>query len=230
VTGEKVALLFKVAQTDLGFQSEFPEPAFNLFRDTWALQRQLFATLARHGLRLTDIRPERGSGSLGDFSIVCFLFNFSVTVRIRLERIEIVCLDLARVAPDKLNHAGVDVLEAIRSHLPGASFKTHTLSLGLHGTLEGMGTHEFISRFVMKSPENLGSPIGSGVVFYYGPEAERLTSSVTLDLSALIAGGLYLRAQTVWDAQRVNVGALPNFVDKHIREVLLHLGLKLEEG
>lgn len=223
-----MALTFKVTQGDLTFQSDFIQPVFDLFRDSWGLQRQLFMRMARHGVRLTDIKPERGNGSVGDFNIVCFLFNFSVTVRIRLERVEILCFDLARVPVNMLNEAGVDALEAVTSHVPGVNFKTHTLSLGLHGTLEGMSTQEFISRFVAKGPENLGRPIGSGIVFYYGPQEEQLTSSITLDLSALIAGALYVRTHVVWNAQKVAVRTIPGIAEKQVREVIANLGLKLQ--
>jgi len=223
-----VALTFKVALADLGFQSDFAEPAFDMFRDAWGLQRQLFARMTKHGVRLSDIRAERGSGSLGDIHIVCFLFNFSVTVRIRLDRIEILCFDLSRVDSEKLNEAAIDALEAVTNHMAGPTFKTHTLWQGLHGTLEGASTQEFISKFVSKGPENFGRSIGSGVVFYYGPERERITSSITLDLSAVIAGGLYLRPQVVWDAQKVGVRDLPGMAEKHVREVLSHLGLTQE--
>lgn len=219
---------FKVTQGDLTFRSDFPQPVFDLFRDSWGLQKQLFARMEKHGVRLTDIKPERGSGSLGDLNIVCFLFNFSVTVRVSLERVEILCFDLARVPPNMLNDAGMDALEAITNYGPGVSFKTHTLSLGLHGTLDGISSQDFISRFVSKGPESLGPPMGGGVVFYYGPEAERLTSSVTLDLSALISGGLYVRTQVVWDAQKVAVRSIPGMAEKQVREVVTNLGLKLD--
>lgn len=220
-----MALAFKVAQHDLGFQADFSTPMFELFRDSWGLQGQLFTRLSRHGVRLTDIRPDRGNQSLGDYSLLCYLFNFLVTVRIRLERVEIMCVDLSRVDGTKLNEAGVDVLEAVKAHVPGISFKAYTLAMGLHGTLDGMSAQEFLSRFVTVAPKNLGPPIGSGVVFYYGPEGERLLSSVTVDLSALISGGLYIRAQVVWDGSKVAIQALPAMGDKHVREVLAQLGL-----
>lgn len=223
-----MTFIFKVAQGDLNFQANFPEPAFELFRDSLGLQRLLFTKLARHRVQLTDIRVDPGNGTLGDYSLLSYLFNFSVSVRIRLERVEIQSFDLARVDVNKLNEAGVDVLEAIRSHVPSLSFKTHVLSVGLHGKLEGISVREFLSRFVTSGPKNLGPSIGNGAVFYFGPDAERLMSAVTTDLSSLIDGGLYVRLHVIWDASKVPIEGLPGVGDKYLRDALTQLDLAIE--
>ena len=78
----------EVAKADLAFEAGFPQPEFGLFQDTAALLHHLFKHLEPHGLRLNDIRVERGTGNMGDQQIVCYLFNYWMTVRIRIERIE----------------------------------------------------------------------------------------------------------------------------------------------
>jgi len=220
-----VSLTYRALQGDLNFQAEFQEPAFELLRDPIGVQRQLFTRLSRHGVRLVDVRLDRGNGSLGDHSFLCYLFNFAVSVRVGLGGMEIICFDLARVDTNKLGESGVDALGAIKEHAPSVSFKAYTLSVGLHGKLDECPAQEFLSKYAANVPGGLGPRIGNGAVFYYGASASRLMTSVTLDLSASITDGLFVRTQVVWDASKVGIETIPQLSDSHVKEVLGHLDL-----
>jgi len=69
-------------------------------------------------------------------------------------------------------------LRAVNEHHP-VTYKAYKLNVNFHGTVEGQSTREYLSRFTTPRPQDLGPPIGSGAVFYYGPEADRVTSFVT---------------------------------------------------
>lgn len=72
-----------VAKADLNLESAFAQPEFGLFRDATSLLHQLFARLQPHGLRLPDMKIERGTGSIGDYHVACHLYNFRMGVLVR---------------------------------------------------------------------------------------------------------------------------------------------------
>lgn len=222
---------FKIAQGDLSFQAEFAQPAFELFENRSKPYRALFAALARHGLRLTDMRPEKGSGTLGDAYLQCTLFDFTTSLRVRLERLELTCLDLKRVDRTQLEELIVDSLEARSRVFPSEiSFKTYGLSISLHGLLPVRDVKEFLAGFLKTVPQNLGPPVGSGCVFYYGAEGEQVTFSLALDLSAAVANGLFVRLYMVWDAGRLAIKAIPEAVAKRLKSTFAQVELELVEG
>jgi hypothetical protein len=222
-----VAIKLEVKKADLAVEAWLPQPEFTLFRDGAALLDRLYRRLERHGLRLTDIRLERGTGSLGDQHFLVYLFNYLMTVRIRVERIEVQCSDLPRDHLDAFQAAMVDVLGAVKDHRPDLSFRTFAIALGLHAHLEGTAVRDYLSRFVVNNPTGVGPPAGSGVVFYFGPEGDRLLSTITADASAMIREGLYLRIHGVWDAGRVAPDALGKIAEAFLRRGIDSLGLQL---
>ena len=223
-----LGLLFKVSQGDFVFQADFAEPIFELFNNT-TLQRQLFSKFARHGLRLVDIKAERGGGSLGEAQLNCWFFNFSTALRIWLERVEINCLDVTRVSPQKLKDLITGVLETAGSHFK-IPFKTYGMALWLHGLLEGVAPKEFLSKFFTRAPNDLGPLLASGAVFYYGAKGEKVLSSLTVDLSAAIREGIFVRIQVTWNAEKVDSGELAALAKEHVKSALSQLGLRLDGG
>ena len=217
----------EVAKADLAFEAGFPQPEFGLFQDTAALLHHLFKHLEPHGLRLNDIRVERGTGNMGDQQIVCYLFNYWMTVRIRIERIEVVCSELPRDYVEKFKAAILDVLQAIKDYRPEQSFRTFGMVLGLHAKLEGQPAREYLARFIAKVPENLGPSTGGGVIFYFGPEGDRLVASIIADVSAAVQDAVYLRIHGLWDAKKVAPASLPGVADVLVRQALEGLDLSL---
>lgn len=223
-----MGLRFDVSKADLAFEAGLGRAEFALFRDIHGLLTHVFTRLEPHGLRLTDMRTESGAGTAADFHVLCYLFNLWMTVRIRLDRIEVFCSELPQEYVQRIMAAIVDTLAAVRDHFPDLSFRSHTLSVGLHGLLQGRPVREYLSQFVGNVPSGLGAMIGNGAVFYFGPEGERLLSSVTVDMSAVIADALYTRAHVVWDAQKVSIEVFPALGEGFVREALSRLGLELQ--
>lgn len=50
-----------------------------------------------------------------------------------------------------------------------------------------------------------------------------------MDLSALVADGLYVRPQVVWDAKRVDIESLLTRANSFVRHVLGRIGLELPQ-
>ena len=219
----------EVARGDATLEAGFTEPRFDLLGNPADLLRDVFKRLQPHGPRLADVRVERGTGSVSDFHVSCYLFNYSMTIRIRVERVEIVCPDLRQEHLVRFKAVIVDTLEAVKDHLTDVAFRAFSLAVGLHGTLEGQAAREYLRQFVSNAPKDLGPPAGSGAVFYFGADADRLLSSLTVDMSAVVPDAVYVRTQAMWDATRVSIESLPVLADRFVRDGLGRLGLELPE-
>lgn len=218
---------FTVLQGDVSIQVDFADPTFALMVEPSALQYAIFQQLSsRFGLRLVDMRPEVGSGNLADLGLFCWLAQYSTSVRVKAERLEVTCTDSSRLTQAQFVDVTLNSLEALK-RWASAPYKTYTLNSNLHGTIEGTSTKDFLLRLTPKLPQNLGPLIGSGVVFYYGPEADRLNSFVTLDQSGLHAGALLLRMHVAWDAQKVPLADMPNIADKYTQTLFAAVGLSV---
>ena len=225
-----MAIKLEAARADLTLEAGYSQPEFGLFfEDGSALLHHLFKRLEPYGLRLTDLRVERGSGNIGDQHILCYLFNYWMTVRIRIERIEVVCSELPQDYVDKLKAAIVDVLGAVKDYRPNLSFRAFAIVVGLHAKLEGQPVRDYLARFVANVPQHLGPSTGSGAVFYFGPEGDRLLSSITADVSAVVQDAAYLRIHGVWDAKKVAPDSLSAIADGFVHQALESLGLQLPQ-
>ena len=222
-----MATKLEVSKGDLAFEAGFPKPEFGLFRDGAALLDCLYRRLEPHGLRLPDIRFERGAGNVGDQHFVIYLFDYLMTVRIRVERIEVHCSHVPQELLEQFKAAIVDVLRAVKDHRPELPFRAFAVAVGFHAKLEGTPVRDYLAQFVTNVPQKLGPSTGAGAVFYFGAEGDRQFATVTADVSAAVPNGLFVRIHSAWDGGRVAPDALAGVADAFVRQVLNGLGLEL---
>jgi hypothetical protein len=222
-----MATKFNVTQADFQLEAGFSQAEFSLFRETSSLLDYLFKALHPHGARLADIRVETGSGSAADFNVLCYLFNYWVTLRVRIDRIEIVGSQLPQDYVHKYGAAIVDALMSVRNYHQHLKYRAHTLVVGMHGSLEGGSVKQYISHFVKNVPAGLGPALGTGTVMYFGPVGERLLCSVTIDRSTILPDGLFCRTHVVWDGNKVEIEYLPELANRFVRETVSQMGLEL---
>jgi hypothetical protein len=222
-----LAIKVEVLRADLQFEAGYPEPDFGLFRDESTILHDLFKRLEPHGLRLSDVRVERGSSNVGEQQILCHLFNYWMTVKLHIEKIEVVCTQLPRDHVEKFNAAILDVLRAVKDYRADLAFKAFAVGVGLHAKLEGQPGRDYLARFAANVPQKLGPSTGNGAVFYFGPEGDRMLSSVTADVSAVVQDAVWLRIHGVWDARKVTPDSLPGIASGFVRAALESLGLQL---
>lgn len=216
---------FKIAQGDVMLQSEYAEPVFD-FLQSPAIVSNLTQSLSKHGVRLNDMRYET-AGSLADICILVYLYNFSTILRVRLDRVELQAANLQGLEISRFASVVQDVIEALHRSRDSLTFKTHIVTVNLHGAFAGESPTKFLSRYVTHSPEGLGPVAGNGVVFYFGVEGPQLASSLTLDLSVQVTDGLYLRVHTTWDG-KLSAAELATMVRTYLDSVLKSLELGLE--
>jgi len=222
-----MATIFAVSQAEFQLEAGFSQAEFSLFRETNNFLDHLFKALQPHGARLADLRVETGGGSAADFNVLCYLFNYWVTLRIRIDRIEMVGSQMPQDYVHKYGAAIVDALLAVRNYHQNLKYRAYTLNVGMHGLLEGGSVKKYISNFVKDVPQGLGPSAGNGAVMYFGPVGERLLCSVIIDRSTTVPEGLFCRIYVVWDANKVEIEGLPDVANRFVREALSQVGLEL---
>jgi len=144
-----------------------------------------------------------------------------------VERVEVVCAELPQPDVEKFNAAMLDALRAVKEHRPELSFRAFALAIRMHARLKGLPVRDYLGRFVSNIPQDLGPSTGSGTVFYFGSEGDRLLSSLTVDVSAVVPDGVYLGVHAVWDARRTEVESVSALADGFVRHAVDKLGLYL---
>lgn len=216
-----------VVKANLAFEAGYPQPEFGLVQNVSPLLDALFKRLAPHGLQLADIRIERGGDSVSDFHVLLHMFNGLMTIRVRVERIDVACAELPRDQVEKFTGVILDLLQAMTGHVPGLSFRAFAVAIALHARLEGQPLRDFLARFATNAPQNLGPPTGCGIAFNFGPEADRLLASVTVDTSAVVQEAVFIRLHAVWDGMKVPAESLSAAVGVFVNQALDSLGLQL---
>jgi hypothetical protein len=223
-----VATQASVQRSEMWFEAAFAQPEFLLFANIPPLLQRLYARLEPHGLKLTDLRVERGTGGVAEQNILFYLFDYWMTVRVRVERIEIHCSTLPdQEYVNKFKAAMVDVLRAIKDLKPDFAFRAYAVAVGVHAKLEGQSVRDYLAQFVANVPKGLGASTGNGAVFYFGPEGDRLLSSLTVDPSALVPEAVFAKVHGLWDASKVSVEVLSGNAEAFIRQGLDSLGLQV---
>jgi hypothetical protein len=219
-----MAQAFKLAQADVLIQAEYIAPAFGLFQDPSKLLESLHADLNRFGLRVADMSFQGEGTNYAGEHIVCAVLSRATNVVVRTERAEVNCWDLFRVTQDAFVDLVVTSLETVTQFAD--SYKTCNVGLNLHGVVEGTPTREYLARFSAGPPDGLGPSMGSGTVFYYGAEAERLLSAISIDLSGTQPDAVFLRLQSVWDVTKISLRDVSPLAQRYYVQMLQAIGLE----
>ena len=123
-----MATKFTVSQAEFQLEAAFSQAEFSLFRDTSNLLDHLFKALQPHGARLADIRVETGGGSAADFNVLCYLFNYWVTLRVRIDRIEMIGSQMPQDYVHKYGAAIVDALQSVRNYHQNMKYRAYTFN------------------------------------------------------------------------------------------------------
>lgn len=213
-----------VRRERFGLQAHFLTPVFDLFQDPPALSRHLFGDLGPHyNLRLTNMRLEAGAGSLGEV-VLRLSWPDLVEVRIFLDRVEIDSSYLQFLRFENRDLVA-DVLTAVAEYVRDTIFRAYSVTQEVHGSLIGRSRQEFLARFTPSIPEGLGPSLGAGMVFYFGTESNHLASSVTLDFSREVEGGVFVQSVVLYDASRVLAGDLQTEARSEFEFLFNQLGL-----
>lgn len=210
---------FVVSRSDVTLEAGYQSPRFDLFRDDRGLFARLLDRLSPHGLKLSEMKVERGSGSLGDLHLFFYLVDYLVIVRIRVDRTEIYCSLLTAENKKRVIAAALDTFGTIRETL-GVDFRAYAVGMNIHGLTEDPNARAFLAKLVSAPPAAAGATTGNGVAYYFASLGERIASSLTFDVSTVAPDGLFARPQATWDASRLPLEQLPERAEEFVRGTL----------
>jgi hypothetical protein len=229
-----VPTTLNVDKADLNVESAYLRPEFGLFKDTAALFQRLFVRLQPHSPQLQNMTIERGApstigaNSIGEFHVMCQLYNWRAGIRVYTEKVTISCVNVLENEVDAFTSLIINALLAVKDHQPAISYRTHTLSAVLHGRLEGRSVDEYLGNwFSGTMPRALGPHIATGGVIYFGSDEDRILSTITLDRSTLVPDGLFVRPFVVWDGGKVDVDNLAARATAFVVQALAAFGLEI---
>lgn len=217
---------FVVSRSELVVEAGYRDPQFRLFRDESGLIGRLVTRLSPHGLTLNGMKIERGSGTLGELHLVCYLLDYAVTARIRVDRVEINCTLLTEENKSRVIAAAVDTLDCVREGV-GSDYRAYAVAMNIHGLLEGKDAKSFLGRLIASPPADVGAVAGNAVAYYFAPVDDRIAASLTLDVSAVTTDGLYARPQATWDASRLPLERLAERAEQFVRHTLASFGIEV---
>ena len=221
-----MSIKLAVSRSDLTIEAAYQQPQFGLFQENRGLYTRLATRLSPHGLKLSEMKIERGNGSIGEYHLSFFLLEYLLVVRVRVDRIEIYCTQLR---DDNKNHvvaAATETLACLRETI-GAEYRVYAVTLNIHGVLENQSAKAFLGKLVVPPPAAAGPIVGHGVGYYFAGAGDRSASSLVLDTSALVPDGLYAKPQATWDASRVAPDELAVRAEEFVRTTLGWFGIEV---
>jgi hypothetical protein len=183
-----------IKQSDLSVEMRYTNPAFSLLRPGSNLHENMFAHLSEFGLnKVGDIRIEGDFQNPSQTNAVYSLGGLNVHVRVWLDRLETFFLQPAMVDRESIKQIPLLALAALHASCSSLTLASYTIACSAHCGVKDIGVAKFTKRYVGNIPNGVGPVTGGGVVFYFGPESDRLSSSLTLDTSLLFSEALYIR-------------------------------------
>jgi hypothetical protein len=231
VTQERAVAKFVVKQGEATFEARFVSPAFGLLQPVHeGLYQNMLGQLATHGLRLNDIRFESAPAILAEAHSSYSINTLGVLVRVWLDRLEISFLDLARVTQEQILEIAGAALDAVQQTVADLAIDTYTLALAMHGSFQDVSLSQFVAQYVKPAPEALGSVLGSGVVYYLGPEEERRSASFVIDVSAVVSDAAFIRTSVILEGTAVAMSNAASMVRDEVFKILNAVDIEINGG
>jgi hypothetical protein len=216
---------FLVKQSDASFEARFAFPAFALTASAPSLHQNMLLSLGKYGLTLNDIRVEAGLPNLSGANATYSLSTLNAFVRVWLNRLEVFFGDPTRVREEQFLEITRIALDTMQHTVQDLRMETYTATLNMHGTLPDIEVSQFLTLYVPTTPEGLGMVVGRAVGYYFGPEAERLSASLIVDMSSVIPEAIFVRASVVFDGAKLpldrGLSAAREYAFKMLAEISL---------
>jgi hypothetical protein len=218
---------FVVKQSEASFEARFAFPVFSFLGSGGPnLHQSMYLGLRRYGLTLGDIRVESGLPNLAGANATYWLSTYNAFIRAWLDHLEIFFLDLRRVSQEQMLEIAGTALGVLQHTVQDIKIDQYTAALTLHGIPENIEISQFTAQYIQKVPEDLEPIVGSGVAYYFGPEAERRVSSLAIDMSAAVPGALFIKASVIYDGATLQMAQSLSAARDYIIKMLA--GIHLE--
>jgi hypothetical protein len=207
----------------LNVQVGFASPFWPVANNTAAVYAGLLKYMRDFGVTSYAIRPDSADGSLGAFNVNFWMLNFGVSVRIRLDGVELNAPSTS-VDANQLERAFRALDQSLHEAQSELAYSSYIVTVGMHGRVEGIESKEFLNRFTRNAPSGLGKSIGSGAVFYFERSSPGALLSVSADLSGVITGAVFVKVHSVFD-QSLKPAGLRESAEQLLEQSFKALGL-----
>lgn len=179
---------------DLAYSANLEPPAFDLAVRWVELQSAIYSHFSPYKLRLTDIKVESSGPNPADISIACWMLSYGLSVRFRLDKVE-VWSNSARLATDTTLASDIveHAVEALRASSPDARIHSHSLIVALHGAVEKPSQAVRVTDFVTKTPPGTPDMTASGVSFLCQLPSGNGVGSIIFEPSGRVQDGTFIR-------------------------------------
>jgi hypothetical protein len=219
---------FKVKHGEILVQGHFSTPIFGLLDPPASrVHSAIFGGLAKFGVTINDVKLSHGVPNLSEASLSYHVPNFNALVKLSLDKMEVMFFDTPRLQREQVSEIFYKAFGSLLEVAGDTKIREFSLNVVLHGLLEDKESGEFWRSFVAKVPKGLGPASGQGVVFYYGGHDNTTGSSVVLDMSARISGGIFFRTTLNFDGTKVSVKEFPQIAEKAFDTLSSNLDLTL---
>jgi hypothetical protein len=220
--------VLNVSRSELLYQGVIKDPSITRLASGLHLFDTLLDRLSKYGAKPPDIRIEAPGPALTDLNLVCYLTSLSASVRIHLNRIDVLFQDARLLGgPDLAGRIVLDSLDATLEAIQDIVIDSHAITLTCHASLEQAALDNLFSQYV-HVPQGTDPILNRGVGYYFGPSGKRKESSLVLDKSVLIPGGLFLKVACVLDGSTVSLQELVTTARDSVEGLLRHFGLELK--
>lgn len=183
----------------LAFTSTFREPVFGLSRDGHLLQQSLFRALREFGLGLEDMDETGALQGAGKWSLSAPFLSHDANLRVDVGAFDVTFLGST---PSARVHEVVRAIEgAVVDTLPGIELARRGGVYQGHMALPGKDYHGKAGPFWGTYPEGLGELAAQGMGYYFRSALFSGESSIVVDKSVVVPGGLFLQVRCGFDVE-----------------------------
>jgi hypothetical protein len=221
----------KVIRSDAELTTTFSPRLWSLFHEIPRLYEGILESFEPVGVSTSEVRPDAGDGSLGAGSVGIYIIAARANVRVRLENATLTCPDLSLIDRSRLVSCVDGLISCLKHAEPRIAFKGHTVSYSAHISLGEHKPEEFIAQFIQRVPEGngIGRPLAQGVAFYYGESGVVLSSSFTLERSALFDSAVWVRCTLVLSGDIASGEQIVERAQEGVLATLKASGLPIQE-
>lgn len=219
---------FHVKHREMLVQGHFFAPIFGLLDPPASrVHSAIFGGLSKFGISINDVKLAQGVPNLSEASLSYHLPNFNAMVRLSLDKMEVLFFDTSRLQREQVSEIFHTAFSSLLQVAGDTKIREFSANIVLHGLLEGKGPEEFLSSFLKRVPTGLGPTSGQGVVFYYGGHDKTTGSSVILDMSARVSGGIFFRTSINFDGTKVSIKEFPHATEEAFNTLSTNLDIAL---
>jgi hypothetical protein len=216
---------FSVSNADLDFVASFGGPAFALWREPNQIAEIAYKALSPFGVQMSAMRWDWGQ-SLGENRLSVAAFDYFGTFEVQRDGLHVKFLELPSGRIEEFSRATSAFLTAFSHPSLGLSYRAHSFTLGLHGSLLNSEVARFIEGFFSRKPEGLGDLAGAACLFSFGSSGDRQNMSLFLEPSNRVQGGLWIRVQATLDPAKSQPDGLRAAIEGLLAKSLTSLGLE----